>query len=323
MPADNTFEPGLVFNPVTSTIIRNETGGQLYAQTTDPTPVTIYDLLGNVITELVTNELGLCLPFKAGIPMGYVKFGTLFQPVISYEAQLAGVTAAAAQLAAEAAAAEAEAARTGAQAAQSAAEAARAAADEALAEVRAYIDAGGGGGGGGGGPVTSGDITDSTAIGRALITALDAPAVRTLIGSDWWYVGTGNPEGNVVAVKGSLFRRTDGGSNSTFYVKISGTGNTGWEPLGKVTSATDLQLGAWVGLTPASVVISDAAAAQLAVRQWVVYWTGTAWPARPSGAPDHGVGWDSAWDVSAPPPPAGTTAGHDGDRWFYHPDATV
>jgi hypothetical protein len=40
--------------------------------------------------------------------------------------------------------------------------------------------------------------------------------------------GTGSPEGVITANAGSIFLRTDGGVLSTFYVKQSGTGNTGW-----------------------------------------------------------------------------------------------
>lgn len=40
--------------------------------------------------------------------------------------------------------------------------------------------------------------------------------------------GTGSPEGAVTAKVGSIFLRTDGGANTTLYVKESGTGNTGW-----------------------------------------------------------------------------------------------
>ena len=40
--------------------------------------------------------------------------------------------------------------------------------------------------------------------------------------------GAGSPEGNVVAPVGSRYYRTDGGAGSSFYVKESGTGNTGW-----------------------------------------------------------------------------------------------
>lgn len=40
--------------------------------------------------------------------------------------------------------------------------------------------------------------------------------------------GTGSPESAVTAPVGSLFLRTDGGANTTLYVKESGSGNTGW-----------------------------------------------------------------------------------------------
>ena len=40
--------------------------------------------------------------------------------------------------------------------------------------------------------------------------------------------GTGPPENNKAAPRGSLYLRTDGGVGTTFYVKQSGTGTTGW-----------------------------------------------------------------------------------------------
>ena len=40
--------------------------------------------------------------------------------------------------------------------------------------------------------------------------------------------GAGSPEGVVSAAVGSIYRRTDGGTGSTLYVKETGTGNTGW-----------------------------------------------------------------------------------------------
>jgi len=43
-----------------------------------------------------------------------------------------------------------------------------------------------------------------------------------------WTAGTGTPEGAITAVVGSLYTRTDGGANTTLYIKESGTGNTGW-----------------------------------------------------------------------------------------------
>lgn len=40
--------------------------------------------------------------------------------------------------------------------------------------------------------------------------------------------GAGTPESAVAAPVGSTFRRTDGGAGTSFYVKESGTGTTGW-----------------------------------------------------------------------------------------------
>lgn len=40
--------------------------------------------------------------------------------------------------------------------------------------------------------------------------------------------GSGSPEGVVTGIVGDLYTRTDGGANTTLYVKESGTGNTGW-----------------------------------------------------------------------------------------------
>lgn len=47
-------------------------------------------------------------------------------------------------------------------------------------------------------------------------------------GSPIWTSGNGSPEGVLVAPVGSLYTRTDGGTNSTLYIKESGSGNTGW-----------------------------------------------------------------------------------------------
>jgi hypothetical protein len=40
--------------------------------------------------------------------------------------------------------------------------------------------------------------------------------------------GSGSPEGSVTADPGSIYLRSNGGAGTSFYVKESGTGNTGW-----------------------------------------------------------------------------------------------
>lgn len=42
------------------------------------------------------------------------------------------------------------------------------------------------------------------------------------------YFGTGSPEGVYTAVAGSIFMRKGGGAGTSFYVKETGSGNTGW-----------------------------------------------------------------------------------------------
>ncbi len=42
------------------------------------------------------------------------------------------------------------------------------------------------------------------------------------------YTGSGTPEGAVTAAVGSLYTNTAGSTNTTLYVKTSGSGNTGW-----------------------------------------------------------------------------------------------
>lgn len=43
--------------------------------------------------------------------------------------------------------------------------------------------------------------------------------------------GTGDPNGSEAAVVGSTYSRIDGAPGETFYIKQTGTGNTGWVPL--------------------------------------------------------------------------------------------
>lgn len=52
--------------------------------------------------------------------------------------------------------------------------------------------------------------------------------IQNIIGQGRIAVGTGSPEGAVVASIGSIYFRTDGGANTAIYVKESGAGNTGW-----------------------------------------------------------------------------------------------
>ena len=54
------------------------------------------------------------------------------------------------------------------------------------------------------------------------------PTAITLNNGPTSQAGAGSPEGVVTAPVGSTWARTDGGASTSFYVKESGSGNTGW-----------------------------------------------------------------------------------------------
>jgi len=54
------------------------------------------------------------------------------------------------------------------------------------------------------------------------------PAAGIIIGTVKVLSGPGSPAGVVTAPVGSLYLRTDGGANTTAYVKESGVGSSGW-----------------------------------------------------------------------------------------------
>lgn len=79
-------------------------------------------------------------------------------------------------------------------------------------------------------------ITNSIYIGSNLLPAenniavigTNGVTVLYLNGTVGWFRGTGTPEAAVIAPIGSFYSREDGGAGTSFYVKESGTGNTGW-----------------------------------------------------------------------------------------------
>ena len=83
--------------------------------------------------------------------------------------------------------------------------------------------------------VASGATTTTVAIDlEASTQPSGAPALPWLDASStttWHFPsigGTATPEAAVAAGIGRLFSRSDGGANTSLYVKESGTGNTGW-----------------------------------------------------------------------------------------------
>ena len=65
--------------------------------------------------------------------------------------------------------------------------------------------------------------------------------------------GTGSPEGVVTAAVGSVYRRTNGASGTTLYIKESGSGNTGWVA---VTSGSPSLTATYVGYGNGSNVLT-------------------------------------------------------------------
>lgn len=60
---------------------------------------------------------------------------------------------------------------------------------------------------------------------------LNFDALNTLIKT-----GTGSPEAVVTATVGAYYRQTDGTNGTTFWLKVSGSGNTGWVAIPSLTS---------------------------------------------------------------------------------------
>ncbi len=64
--------------------------------------------------------------------------------------------------------------------------------------------------------------------GATLQTVLADDSGFAAVQSLYQRFGTGTPEGVVTAPIGATYHRTNGGANTSFYVKESGVSNTGW-----------------------------------------------------------------------------------------------
>lgn len=83
-----------------------------------------------------------------------------------------------------------------------------------------FIDATGGG--------TTGDLLDLRNNSVQLFKVKTNGYVQFGNGGPIVGFGTGSPEGVITGVRGSTWKRTDGGTGTTLYIKEAGTGNTGW-----------------------------------------------------------------------------------------------
>ena len=89
MTADYTYQPFLLLDPDTNEVIPNATGGLLLDIDGDGQQV--YDLVGTPIASLSTGSKGVGNGFRADVPQGVVTFGSAGLPVVSIEAQSAGL----------------------------------------------------------------------------------------------------------------------------------------------------------------------------------------------------------------------------------------
>lgn len=106
MAAEWTFDPGIVIDDDTLDPQANATG--IFALTVGGAAEPVFDLNASPIANLISNERGYVGRFKANHPVGFVNFGSVWQPVVAFEvfqnaASIAALTAAAqaAQAAAE------------------------------------------------------------------------------------------------------------------------------------------------------------------------------------------------------------------------------
>jgi hypothetical protein len=76
--------------------------------------------------------------------------------------------------------------------------------------------------------LSPGSATTGRVVLGVRMTAVAAQGIEYGSGGPRDLAGAGTPEAAITAPVGSTYRRTDGGAGTTFYVKESGTGNTGW-----------------------------------------------------------------------------------------------
>jgi len=146
--------------------------------------------------------------------------------------------------------------------------------------------------------------------GQAL--AQDIAADRIQIGGCRWQSGSGSPEGVVTGSPCDTYWRTDASlSNPAIYVKLTGTGTTGWAALGTVTSVAG-RTGA-VTLTAADVGTGTFAAGDFTFQN-TVFVNGSLRVG--TGAYSAGAG-DAAFSRNGAPAAGAAYFGNSGNSWLY------
>ncbi len=114
---------------------------------------------------------------------------------------------------------------------------------------------------------------------------LNAVRLR-LNGATWVRSGTGTPEAAVTGAIGDVFLRTDGGAGTAIYVKESGSGNTGWAPIG-TTSGTK---------TLTNTTLDAEATGNVITLPFTVFWPAAVFEDNAAYAPH----WSKANDATSP-----------------------
>jgi hypothetical protein len=114
--------------------------------------------------------------------------------------------------------------------------------------------------------VSATSVTTTTMTATGAVSGSDITASgKVLVGTTRQVVsGTGSPESSVTAPMGSLYLRTDGASDTTLYVKTSGSGNTGWQAVytNVLTTSTTWDVGSLAdgaGETKSGITVTGAA----------------------------------------------------------------
>lgn len=174
-----TYGTVAVYDPATNEVLENATGGKFRLALGGPDQP-IRDVNGTPITSITSNEVGQSSIFQAESLYGVVQFGSIAvtvwanevaQQLVALQTYMTSITQAVTD--AQAAAAAAQAVQVG-----------TVSWDAVLAKPATFPPSVHG--------HTSGQITDSTTVGRALMVALDAQAARAAIGA-----GTGNGTSNL------------------------------------------------------------------------------------------------------------------------------
>lgn len=156
------------------------------------------------------------------------------------------------------------------------------------------------------GSIIATQISDSTVVGRNVLTATDAAAARTAIGA-----GTSD------LALGSTGTTAAAGNHTHTATGISDSTSVGRSVL-TAADAAAARTAIGAGTSSLATGTSTGTAMDGAMGGIEVHWTGSAWPARPSGV-TRTITYVSTTDAAATAPTDRIT----GDRWIQHPDSVL